>query len=105
MILAKSRDNLSIKTTNGLYDELRPVTFNTKEESTMEKEMVTHSTILAWEIPWTEEPGGLQFMWSQGVAHDLATKKHKTRTNSHLPQDLKRKINRRKRVVQRKKLL
>jgi len=28
----------------------------------MEKEMATHSTILAWEIPWTEEPGGLQSM-------------------------------------------
>ena len=30
-----------------------------------EKEMATHSSILAWEIPWTEEPGGLQFMESQ----------------------------------------
>ena len=31
----------------------------------LEKEMSTHSSILAWEIPWTEEPGGLQFMGSQ----------------------------------------
>ena len=31
----------------------------------LEKEMATHSSILAWEIPWTEEPGGLQFMGSQ----------------------------------------
>ena len=31
----------------------------------MEKEVTTHSSILAWEIPWTEEPGGLQFMGSQ----------------------------------------
>ena len=31
----------------------------------LEKEMATHSSILAWEIPWTEKPGGLQFMESQ----------------------------------------
>ena len=34
----------------------------------------THFSILAWEIPWTEEPGGLQSMGSQRVGHDLATK-------------------------------
>ena len=33
-----------------------------------------NSSILAWEIPWTEEPGGLQYMGSQRVGHDLATK-------------------------------
>ena len=33
--------------------------------------MATHSSILAWRIPWTEEPGGLQSMGSQRVAHDL----------------------------------
>ena len=36
--------------------------------------MATHSNILAWEIPWTEEPGRLQSMGSQRVGHDLATK-------------------------------
>ena len=36
----------------------------------LEKEMVTHSSILAWRIPWTEEPGGLQPMGSQSVGHD-----------------------------------
>ena len=35
------------------------------QEDPLEKEMVTHSIIFAWEIPWTEEPGGLQFMGSQ----------------------------------------
>ena len=35
--------------------------------------MATHSSILAWEIPWKEEPGGLQFMGSQRVGHDLVT--------------------------------
>ena len=34
-------------------------------EDPLEKEMATHSSILAWKIPWTEEPGGLQFMGSQ----------------------------------------
>ena len=36
--------------------------------------MVTHCHILAWEIPWTEEPGGLQFVGSQRIEHNLATK-------------------------------
>ena len=36
--------------------------------------MATHSSILAWEIPWTEEPGGLQSMGLQRVGHDLVTK-------------------------------
>jgi len=35
------------------------------KEEPLEKEVTTHSSILAWEIPWTEEPGGLQFMGSQ----------------------------------------
>ena len=43
-------------------------------EDPLEKEMETHSSILAWEITWTEEPGGLQSMWSQRVRHDLVTK-------------------------------
>ena len=38
--------------------------------------MVTHSSILAWRIPWTEEPGGLQSMGSQRTGHILATKQH-----------------------------
>ena len=36
----------------------------------LEKEMATHSSILAWRIPWTEEPGGLQSIGSQRVGHD-----------------------------------
>ena len=36
--------------------------------------MVTHSSILAWRIPWREEPGGLQSMGSQTVRHDQVTK-------------------------------
>jgi len=40
------------------------------QEDPLEKGMATHSSILAWEIPWTEEPGGLQFMGSQRVRHN-----------------------------------
>ena len=40
------------------------------QEDPLEKEMVTHSSIHAWKIPWTEEPGGLQSMGSQRVRHD-----------------------------------
>ena len=39
-------------------------------EVLLEKEMATHSSILAWRIPWTEEPGGLQYMGSQRVGHE-----------------------------------
>ena len=39
-------------------------------EDPLEKEMATHSSVLAWRIPWTEEPGGLQTMGSQRVRHD-----------------------------------
>ena len=39
-------------------------------EEPLEKEMATHSNILAWKLPWTEEPGGLQSMGSQRVGHN-----------------------------------
>ena len=44
------------------------------QEDPLEKKMATHSSILAWKIPWTEEPGGLQSVGSQRVGHDRATK-------------------------------
>ena len=40
------------------------------QEDPLEKEMATHSSILAWRIPWTEKPGRLQSMGSQRVGHD-----------------------------------
>jgi len=40
------------------------------QEDPLEKEMATHSNILAWEIPWTEEPGGIQSMGSPRFGHD-----------------------------------
>ena len=39
-------------------------------EHPLEKEVATHASILAWRIPWMEEPGGLQSMGSQRVGHD-----------------------------------
>ena len=43
---------------------------NSKLEITEEKAMASHSSTLAWKIPWTEEPGGLQSMGSLRVRHD-----------------------------------
>ena len=44
------------------------------QEDALEKEMATHFSILAWEIPWTEEPGGLQSYRITRVGHNLVTK-------------------------------
>ena len=44
------------------------------QEYALEKETATHSGMLAWEIPWTEEPGGLRFTGLQRVGHDLVPK-------------------------------
>ena len=46
-------------------------------EDTLEKEMATHSSILAWKIPWTEESGGVQSMGSQRVGHHWATEQQR----------------------------
>ena len=40
------------------------------QEDLLEKEIATHSSILAWKVPWTEKPGRLQSMGSQRVGHD-----------------------------------
>ena len=42
------------------------------QEDPLQKETATHSSVLAWEVPWTEEPGGLQSVGSQRVGHSLA---------------------------------
>ena len=49
-------------------------------EDPLEKGMAIHASILAWRIPWTKEPGGLQSMASQRVRHDLVTKQQQ-----HMP--------------------
>ena len=55
---------------------------HTHTVSRMEKEMATHPSTLAWRIPWTREPDGLQSMGSQRVRHDWATHTH-TYTHTH----------------------
>ena len=49
-------------------------------------EMATHSSILVWEIPWTEGPGGLQSMGLQRAGHDLVTKQQQNKTKSEMKQ-------------------
>ena len=46
------------------------------QEDPLEKGLATHSSILAWEISWTKEPGGLQAVGSQRVGHGSVTKQH-----------------------------
>ena len=53
------------------------------QEDPLEEEMVTHSSILAWEIPWTEEPSGLQSTGSQSqTRHERATEQQRATANS-----------------------
>ena len=52
------------------------------QEDPLEKEMATHSSICAWRIPWTEEPGGPQSMGSQRVRYDWVTNTHTHRIES-----------------------
>ena len=66
---------------NGIYFPKVTILYSPLPHSTrlgiydpLEKEMPTHSSILAWKIPWTEEPGALQSMGLRRVRHNLATK-------------------------------
>ena len=52
------------------------------QEDSLEKEVVIHSSILAWRIPWTEEPGGVESMGSQRIGHNLIAKILITRIHS-----------------------
>ena len=55
------------------------------QEDSLEKEMATHSSPLAWKIPWTEKPGRLQSMGSQRVGHDWATSLSLSRNRGSIP--------------------
>ena len=57
-------------------------------EDPLENEMETHSIIIAWVIPWTEEPGGLQFMVHKRIGLDLVTKSPPTTTKAWLTQTI-----------------
>ena len=57
-------------------------------EDPLEEGMATHSNVLAWEIPWTEEPGGLQSMGSQKNRTQLSTHTHWCHTAEHFLADI-----------------
>ena len=54
-----------------------------RREDPLEKEMATHSGILAWKTPWTEEPGRLQSMGSQRIGHNRARVGARARAHTH----------------------
>ena len=54
------------------------------QEDPLEKEMATHSSILAWEISWTEEPGRVQSMKSQRVRHNWEINMHTQENNQYM---------------------
>ena len=54
------------------------------QEDPLEEDMATHSNILAWKIPWTEDPGGPQFIESQRVGHDWASERNLQTSQGHI---------------------
>ena len=58
-------DGTVVKNLPASAGDVRDVDLIPGREDPLEKEMATHSSVLAWRIPWIEEPGGLQFMESQ----------------------------------------
>ena len=63
-------DSVVKKLPNNAGDRVRSLC----HEDPLEKAMATHSSLLAWEIPWTEEPGGYGLLSHNRVSHDLVTK-------------------------------
>ena len=61
---------LVVKNPSANAGDIRDLVQSLGREDLLEKEMATHSSILAWRIPWTEEPGGLQTMGSQRVGRN-----------------------------------
>ena len=61
---------LVVKNPSANAGDIRDLVRSLGREDLLEKEMATHSSILAWRIPWTEEPGGLQTMGSQRVGRN-----------------------------------
>ena len=68
--MAIIRASLVVQSVKSLPAMLKSQVRSLGWEDPLEKEMATHSSILAWRIPWTEEPGRLQYMGSQRVRHD-----------------------------------
>ena len=63
-------DDATIKSPHNNAGDLRDQSLFLGQEDPLEDGMATHSSILAWRVPWTEKPGGLQSMGSQRVRHD-----------------------------------
>ena len=61
-------------------------------EDPLEKEMATHSSILAWRTPWTEEPGGLQSIGLQRVGHNWVTSLTMLSASCEMPGLMKHKL-------------
>ena len=61
--------SLVVKNLPSNADDIRDVSLILGQEDALEEGVSTHSRILAWKIPWTEEPGGLQSTESQRVGH------------------------------------
>ena len=64
------------KNLSGMQETQETGVLSLSKEDPLEEEMAAHSSILAWEIPWTEEAGGLQSMGSQRVRHDCSDRAH-----------------------------
>ena len=73
IIMSLCRASLVAQTVKRLFEMWETKVQSLGQEDTLEKEMATHSSSLAWKIPWTKEPGRLQFMGSQRVGHNWAT--------------------------------
>ena len=67
---------LVVKNPLASVGEIRDMGSIPGQEDSLEEGMASHSSILAWKIPWTEEPGGLQSMGSQRVRHDQSNSAH-----------------------------
>ena len=63
-----------VKNTSAMQETQEMGVQSLGQEDTLEREMATHSRILAWEIPWTEESGGLQSMGLQRIKYNLVMK-------------------------------
>ena len=74
MSIRETKASLEAQTGKNLPEMQKTWVWSLGWEDLLEEDMATHSSILAWRIPWTEEPGGLQSRGLQKVRHDWATK-------------------------------
>ena len=71
LVLEKAeKPEITLPNIRWVIEKARELVQSLRQEDPLEKEMAPHSSIFAWEIPWTEEPGGLPSMGSHRVRHD-----------------------------------